>query len=192
MKNLKKLKLRHPKHYVWDNKIGWLLFPFLYCNLNYFWLALSIWSSIKEHFYSVFLFWLLLLFHGYYWGQKNGPMLACPALDIDSVESGDHYFWRMRGGWVWACALGRGPSKWFRASTATAGSQCFGVGCDSHGDRCKWGLHPQSSEVWMGKDMEQRNAIFHWEPSGKTWLLNQCSYLALKGNNWPRPVWLRG
>lgn len=91
------------------------------------------------------------------------------------------------GGWEEVeCGLvhsGEGPVNDVEPQLPQRGASALGCGCDSQGDRCKWGLPPQSSEVWMGKDMEQRNAIFHWEPSGKTWLLNQCSYLALKGNH---------
>lgn len=52
-------------------------------------------------------------------------MQACPALDAASVKSGDDSF-RMRGGQVYTCTFGRGPSEVSRASAATAGSQCFG------------------------------------------------------------------
>lgn len=118
----------------------------MYCNLNYFWLPLSIWSSVKEYFtlyfflavvIICFISWLLLML-------KNAHMLACSVLDIDSVESGDHYFWRMRAGWVCACALGTGPSKWSRTSTARGEANVLGCGCDSKGDRCRWGLHPRA------------------------------------------------
>lgn len=45
----------------------------------------------------------------------------------------------------------------------------LGYECDSEGRHCRrWGFLPRSSEIWMGKDREQRNARFRLEPSGKT------------------------
>lgn len=137
-------------------------------------------------------YYIFVLFHDYYkvviFYHLGGDtaqvsrMLAGSALDLDLKKSGDNYMWRMRGGWAYVYVCEEGSSKSSEKLSCHGKKSLIG-GCehDSKGDRCKrWGLLLQSCEVWISENVEQRNAVFHLGPSGKTWLFKLCAHLTLK------------